>query len=102
MNTSTRKTAADILILLTIAILMGGGSIYLKEKFSDKNISISISDDQDEFRIKAEFPKDKSEAVHQYLKSKIDLNNIDLQNVAIKYFRTSDGIMEIFLKSSPG
>ncbi len=102
METPTRKTATDIFLLFTVAIFMAAASIYVKERWSDKNIHISISDDSDELLVKAKFPKSKSEDLHQYLRSKIELDNIDLENVAIKQYRTSDGIMEIYLKSSPG
>jgi len=87
------------LVLLSIA----SATVAVKQFFSNRDINISVSDDDDELQVSAQFPPEKTRAVHEYLRSQFDLSDLsDLNSVVIKKYQTPDDLMTVSLKSRPG
>ena len=93
-----------VYIILTLAFMgIIATTIYMRGNYSDHNINITVAEDEDEFRIIAEFPKEKSKALHDYLRTQIDLSDLpNLNDVLVKNYHTPDDLMTVYLKSKPG
>jgi hypothetical protein len=101
----TMKTSRKwIFVLIPLAFIMIAAlGISLSVHFNRNDINISVSDDDDELEVSAQFPAEKTRAVHEYLRSQFDLSDLsDLNSVVIKKYQTPDDLMTVSLKSRPG
>ncbi len=103
-KTTAPKKKTGLYILLSLMILcLAAGAVFISENYSDKNISISVSEDEDELIISARYPEEKTAKVHEYLRNQLDLSNLtSLNHVNVKKYITADDMMEVSLKSTPG
>lgn len=95
----------ELIYLMISLVIMGiiATGLYMRGNYSDHNINITVAEDEDELCIIAQFPEAKSKALHDYLRTQIDLSDLsDLNNVVIKKYHTPDDKMTVFLKSKPG
>ena len=93
-----------VAMLLSFSIL---GAIVssspLKERFSNDNTDMSLSLTEKEILFTASYPKGKAKRVHAYVKETLHLDDLtDMQSVAIKEYKTTDGIYTLHLKSRNG
>jgi len=102
VNKRSRK--AWLILFIPLAFIsIATTAISFREFFSMGDIEISVSEDDHELEITAQFPKEKTKALHDYLRSQINLSDLtDLNAVVIKKYQTPDDEMTIYLKSKPG
>lgn len=97
------KSKASYLIIALLILVFVVASAFLKIAFSGDDVKISISENKNEFRISASFPKAKSGEVHNYLLSQLNLGNLpDLKHLEVKKYRTPDDLMFLSIKSRDG
>ena len=103
---TVRQPGTKELVYLMISLVIMGiiaTTLYMRENFADHNINITVSEDEYEFSIIARFPEEKSKALHDYLRTQIDLSDLsNLNDVVIKKYQTPDDQMTVYLKSKPG
>jgi hypothetical protein len=95
----------ELIYLMISLVIMGiiATGIFLREYYTDHYINITVAEDEYELKIIAEFPEEKSKALHDYLRTQINLSDLpDLDNVVIKKYHTPDDKMIVYLKSTPG
>ena len=103
-NVNKRSKKAWLFLFIPLALIsIASSAIAFREFFSMGDIEISVSEDDDELEITAQFPKEKTKALQDYLRSQINLSDLtDLNAVVIKKYQTPDDEMTIYLKSKPG
>jgi len=99
-----RSKRAWMILLIPLAFISVASTVLsFSQFFSKRDINISVSEDDDELEITAQFPKEKTKALHDYLRSQINLSDLsNLNEVVIKKYHTPDNEMTIYLKSRPG
>jgi hypothetical protein len=101
-NQTSRKKWLFLLIPLFV-VFLASTAVSIKEYLNDGDINISVTEDEDALEITARFPRDQTRAVHDYLRSQINLSDLsDLNAVVIKKYQTPDDKMTISLRSRPG
>ena len=97
----TKKKLYFLIALSILATLIAVP--FLKHALGGRNTNISISENKNEVNISAEFPKEKSKAVQDYLRKKLNLADLpDLNHLEIKHYSTPDKLMNFYIKSRPG
>lgn len=101
---SKRSRKVWLFLFIPLAFIsMASAAISFREFFTMGDIEIKVSEDDDELEITAQFPKEKTKALHDYLRSQINLSDLtNLNEVVIKQYQTPDDEMTIYLKSKPG
>jgi hypothetical protein len=101
---SKRSRKVWLFLFIPLAFIsIASAAISLREFFTMGDIEIKVSEDDDELEITAQFPKEKTKALHDYLRSQINLSDLtNLNEVVIKKYQTPDDEMTIYLKSRPG
>ena len=85
-------------VVVVIAIVA-----FLNRKVSPSNISVNISESKDELRLSAQFPKEDSKMVHEYLKKELNMADLsDMDYLEIKRYQTPDHYMTFHIKSRVG
>src|SRR5689334_20226659 len=68
-----------------------------------KDTRISVSENKKQISIAAEFPHEKSDRVHSFLRKKLNLADLpDLDHLEIKHYSTADRFSDIYVKSRTG
>lgn len=92
-----------------IAIIMVAGIAlfpYIKKERNHENVSITISDSDDEFEIEANFPKSKAQEIHEFLDAEFNQNtfkkaeidaDIRLSDKTFFYAKSSETYLNIEL-----
>ncbi len=98
----TKKRTTYLFITLSLLVLVVAVP-FLKKEIMGESTSIYISDNKDELRISADFPKAKSKPVQDYLSKKLNLSDLpDLNYLEIKHYQTPDRLMSFYIKSRAG
>ena len=92
------------LIAAVLLVALIAAFPFVKKKLMGGNsISISMSDNQHEFSISAEFPDQKSGAVQSYLRRELELKDLpDIRNVEVQNYQTTSGQMSFSIKAESG
>lgn len=93
-------------ILFAIGVLSIFSAMFIYAKYarpSDQDISFSITDSEDVYRIKAVYPKTKTKRVQQYLEKQLGpYTDMAFENVRIDGTIALDGRVAIYLLLKPG
>jgi hypothetical protein len=96
-----QKTA---LLIIGLSLLVGtAGYTFLHKIFSNHNTSITISENKEQLNISADFPKEKSKRLQDFIRTKLKLEDLqDLSYLEIKDYTTPDNQMNFYIHSKPG
>jgi hypothetical protein len=85
-----------------LLLLVLFGFLFFKRSIAGENMSINISENKDEIRISADFPKTKSKAVQDFLRKKLNLADLaNLNYLEIKDYSTPDKRLKCYIKIRP-
>lgn len=98
-----RRTTYLLLALLLVSLISTFTLVKNIIGRNDDNTRISVSNNKNEIRLEADFPKEKTVRVHQYLRNQLQLRDVDdLRHLEVKKYITSDGSMNFHIKSREG
>ena len=88
---------------LTFSLLCGVLLLTVVGCGTDNDIDISISETEEELVVSANYPDNKSSAVHRYVKSKLRMTDIsNFRYLEVKNYQTPDHKMNFQIKSRDG
>jgi hypothetical protein len=103
-ETTAKKSRLKNSILFTlgmIALSTIAAMPFIRKEITGNNISIGVTDNNDELTVSASFPREKSMALHNYIRTELGLTDLtDLDNTDITAYHTPDGLMNISLEST--
>ena len=92
-----------ISLLVFFCFLFATALFLYKKQILDKDTHLSITEDQRQLSINANYPVAISSEVHEYLKHQLHLSDLpDLRNLEIKEYHVPDGSMTFHIKSRNG
>jgi hypothetical protein len=88
---------------IVFSVVIVGTVFVLKPMMSDNDISVNISETEEELTLSAAFPRKDSELVHKYLKAQLKMTDLtDLKYLEVKRYQTPNEKMRFHIKSRPG
>lgn len=94
------KTLAFLIAFCLVSALVSYP--FLKQELNGDNLSISVSDSEEWYKISADYPEDKTRKMQRFLDDHLDPSGMSFVNAQIDADIAPDNGMYFYIKSSPG
>jgi hypothetical protein len=94
------KTTAFLLAFCLVSALVSYP--FFKKKFNGDNISISVSESDDRYKISADYPKNKTRRIQQYLDDCLQPSGMSFVNARIDGDISPGNGMHFYIDTAPG